>query len=487
MDFNGLEIIDFSLHIASQQNKAVILENIDFELKKDECVALVGVSGAGKSMLLKSILKLYENIHGTQTSGEILIKNGNVSINILDTSDEEIEKQRKNNIALIFQQSSKVLNPVYNIRQQLDWYNIDNCDLHKLLSEVGFSDTERILNKYPHELSGGQIQRILIALALITNPFLLLVDEPTSNLDESLKIRILDLLFKIQKERQISMLIVSHNLNLIEKYCEKIVVIDQGKISAKGSIKELKKLQNPQIQKLFGNGINFNAELIEESAAQESILNIKNLSFKYGKKEDLVLQDFNLILLKNEILGLVGDSGSGKSTLAKLISGLYDSSSGEILFDGIDIKKMSNNQFENFRRGVQLIFQDPLNSLPPHRTVKSLMKEMIKIHKAELNPTMLSEYISNFGLGAEVLNKTPRQLSGGQRQRVFIARALIAKPQLLICDEIFSSLDQFNQANLINLILSLKEKFKFSIIFISHNKSLTERISHKIIQLDSLN
>ncbi|NNE15329.1 MAG: ABC transporter ATP-binding protein [Saprospiraceae bacterium] len=450
-------------------------------------------------MTLKSILGLFENVSNANQSGSITYRDEDSKIELVNASIDNMKVIRKNRIGLVFQQSSQVLNPSHKIGVQvgerIKESNSKNSLKQKVLDcliEVELDHPEIIYNKYPHELSGGQLQRVLIAIGIIAKPELLLIDEPTSALDAELKIKIMDLIKRLCSKYNVSVLLVSHNMHLISDYSHYIIVIDDGVIQEYGSTQQL--LSNPQsdVTKLLLRKNTFK-EAKQQEVGTSVIIETKNLSHSFkiqngiiSKKSMPVLKDLNVQLFEGEFLGVVGKSGSGKSTLGKIMAGLLQPTYGDVLFKGHSIFEMSNNEFDIYNKTVQIIFQDPLSSLTPHRNGKEVLEEAINIANAQAQFSDLQSYLSQFSLPEDILSKTPKQMSGGQRQRLAIARALIFNPQVLICDEILSSLDTPVQANIMSLIFEMKRLNELSVIFISHDIALIEQFSNRIIEIENL-
>ena len=495
-----LRFDDFSLDIRSGSRWHKILNAISFKLHKSESLALVGESGAGKTMILRSVIGMFDTISEYRTEGAVFLAAAKKEYNIYDLKHDDLLKIRANKIAWIMQSSAQVLNPSYTVYQELQnsihYGNTQksNDELIDLLRYLGFDTPEDIMRKYPHELSGGQIQRILIASALVRDAQILLIDEPSSNLDPELKKEIMDLIFKLKEEFALSLILVSHDLELVTNYCDTIAVVKDSKILEIGSARKIiESPEHPYTRSLLSKR---KASDSEHKISSETILELKNVSFHYpsskwtlfsSKEKNWVLKDFDLAIRSNEIISLIGASGSGKSTLAKLLTGLLQSTEGEVLFRGKDIMNYSRMEFSEFRTKVQIIFQDALSSIAPHFSSYQLLKEIASIHKKALNREDCITYLSEFGLAADILDKRVSEMSGGQRQRLLIARSLIAKPEVLICDEITSSLDTIVKRQIIGLLLDIKKSRELTLVFVSHDHSLVESISDRIIHLNTRN
>ena len=372
---------------------------------------------------------------------------------------------------------------------------------------VQLSKEANLYNKYPFQLSGGQQQRLMIAIAIACDPKILIADEPTTSLDSVLKHEIIELLKRIQKQTNMSVIFISHDLSLVSEFTDKTVVLYKGEVVEFG--KSSKILANPKhtyTKMLLGSRIPKNKRpyrlpTIENKLKQfaniskterkkkhkhlyESlpILEISNLSFSYLNNSILKSISFNLY--EGEILGLVGESGSGKSTISKCILGINQNYTGEILYNGLNVKSIDN---KNFRRNVQLIFQDPYSSLNPKMTIgDSIMEPMIvhNISNKKNRKSKIFKLLEDVGLNKEDFDKYPNQFSGGQRQRIVIARALALKPKVIVCDESVSALDVSIQSQIINLLNNLKEKYLITFLFISHDLSVIKYMTDRLIVLN---
>ena len=502
-----LELQNLNLIISN----SLILNNISFVLKKNEILGIVGESGSGKSITAFSILNLI-NSSKIKKSGKIFFENFRID----NLSTKELEKIRGKEISIVFQEPMSSLNPTMKCGKQIEEIVSKHSFLkgtkikdrvNELLRMVQLSKEANLYNKYPFQLSGGQQQRLMIAIAIACDPKILIADEPTTSLDSVLKHEIIELLKRIQKQTNMSVIFISHDLSLVSEFTDKTVVLYKGEVVEFG--KSSKILANPKhtyTKMLLGSRIPKNKRpyrlpTIENKLKQfanisrterkkkhknlyESlpILEISKLSFSYLNNSILKSISFNLY--EGEILGLVGESGSGKSTISKCILGINQNYTGEILYNGLNVKSIDN---KNFRRNVQLIFQDPYSSLNPKMTIgDSIMEPMIvhNISNKKNRKSKIFKLLEDVGLNKEDFDKYPNQFSGGQRQRIVIARALALKPKVIVCDESVSALDVSIQSQIINLLNNLKEKYLITFLFISHDLSVIKYMTDRLIVLN---
>ena len=502
-----------------------LIDKISFNIKKNEIVALIGESGSGKSLTSLSILGLLEK-NKFNISGEITF-NGN---NLLDLDNNAMMEIRGAEISMIFQEPMSALNPTMKIGEQI--FEVFKAHknlsfertterIKRLIKKVKLDNVENLLDKYPHQISGGQKQRVMIVMALSCNPQLLIADEPTTALDVTIQKEIIEILKNLQKSEKLSILFISHDLRLISNISDKILIMKNGKIIEQGSNKNIinspkenytkallsliindkKRLKKLPTVESFDKNFKEEAETKKERNKRikniysgKPILEIKNVSKFYNTSKNLfrnnksfkALSQISLKLFKGETLGLIGESGSGKTTLSNTILKIHEFEKGEILFKGKDISKIKERELLEFRKNVQIIFQDPYASLNPLQNIFQIISEPIKFHKICLKNEVYEkckELIADVGLNENFLSRYPHELSGGQRQRVCIARAISVNPEVLICDESVSALDVSIQATILNLLNLLKKKYNFTYIFISHDLSVVKYMSDKIIVL----
>ena len=500
-----LSIKNLTIKIGGQ----IILSNISLDIKKNQVLGLVGESGSGKSFTALSILNLI-NIKNLNVEGEIIF-NGTKLNNL---SFREFQKIRGKEISIIFQEPMSSLNPSMKCGDQISEIILNHEKINKknakkksleLIQKVQLKHSELVYEKYPHQLSGGQQQRIMIAIAIACKPKLLIADEPTTSLDGIVKNDIISLIKSLQDEYKMSVLFISHNLKLVAKFVDSLIILKNGLIIEKGvSSKVFNYPKSKYTQHLINSSpptSNRPNRLITSKTKKNKlitkeertrihlkiynktpILKVNKLNVSYGNTK--IIKDISFDLFRGETLGIVGESGSGKSTIAKSILGIVKTENGEVYFKDENIKNISNSVF---RKKVQLIFQDPYSSLNPEVSVgKSIIEPMIahKIFSSKKEmKTRVLELLNQVGLLESDYNKFPNQFSGGQRQRIVIARALALNPEIIICDESVSALDVSVQAQILNLLSDLKEIYLFTFIFISHDMSVIKYFTDRLIVL----
>jgi peptide/nickel transport system ATP-binding protein len=526
-----LSVHNLTIQFGQESSKPVV-NNISFSIEKGEVLGVVGESGSGKSLTGLAIMGLLPN--NSHVGGKILFQeteNDNV-LNLLKLDEKTFQKLRGSKISMIFQEPMTALNPVVKCgRQVQEILNIHSkltLDEQKtrvieLFYEVMLPDPHVLYNKYPHQLSGGQRQRVMIAMALACNPQLLIADEPTTALDVTVQQSILDLLLRLQKKYGISILFISHDLGVISKISHKILVLRKGEqIEYGDAVQIVKAPQAPytkgllackpkidrRLKKLpviddFLSQSHENIEPVVVSNiereqthkaiyAETPILTVKALNtfFKIGsgfsanKNMFHALKQVDIEIWKGETVGIVGESGSGKSTLGRTIMKLVENTNGDIQYKGKQVNNLSKKELFDYRKKIQLVFQDPYSSLNPNHTIGYAISEPMMVHnlvKSKSEQQMKTfELMDLTGLDRAWFTRYPHQLSGGQRQRVVIARALALKPEILICDESVSALDVSIQAQILNLLNDLKKSLGLTYIFISHDLAVVKYMSDRV-------
>ena len=494
-----MSILEFKdLNIKLKNTNTNLISNLSFELNRGEALGIVGESGSGKSLTaLSSLGLLNDNIFAC--SGEIIFEDNN----ILDLPSNELSAIRGNKLSMIFQEPMLSLNPVKSLKSQIDECielsddNLTLNDVHETLTSVGLIDIDKILSSYPHMLSGGQRQRFMIAMSIIRKPKIIIADEPTTALDVTLQKQILDMLITLKKNLSMSMILISHDINLIKKYCDRIIVMKEGELLESNTTSNIfsnpqhnytKELVNFRTTK-YRSDINDSEKLVLET----SNLNCKYLTndsfFKHKRLYFNALENINIYIKQGESVGIVGESGSGKTTLAMSIMHLLSYEGNIKICEDIDKTQIDINR--KLRKNFQIIFQDPFSSLSPRMTIMQILSEGVKslldITDIDIIHKMCKSILKDVGLDESMLYRYPQEFSGGQRQRIAIARALILQPKLLILDEPTSALDVLVQESIVKLLLALQKKYNLSYCFISHDLNLIRKICHRTYVMKDAN
>jgi peptide/nickel transport system ATP-binding protein len=526
---NLLSVENISISFFSNQLEKEIIHNISFHLNTNEILGIVGESGSGKSVSSLAILGLLPKYISKITQGQILFN----ELDLTTLTSKEFQNIRGNDIAMIFQEPMSSLNPSMTCGKQVLEILLQHTKLSKkgakeetllLFKKVKLPDPSRVYNAYPHEISGGQKQRVMIAMAIACKPKILIADEPTTALDVTVQKEIIQLLKQLQAEENMSIIFISHDLSLVSEISDRILVMYQGNIVEQGLVEQifkdpehiytkalinskpaldvrLKKL--PTIKDFMNKTIDKTIVSSEDRKkfhnhiySKAPLLEVVNLEKTYISKSGLfsksvVFKAVNQVsfkLYEGETLGLVGESGCGKSTLANAILQLDKATLGSILYQGQDITKLPKKEVRKLRKDIQIIFQDPYASLNPRIPVGHAIMEPMKVHGIGHSDIERKELVLNLlqkvGLDESFFNRYPHEFSGGQRQRIGIARAISLEPKLIICDESVSALDISVQAQVLNLLNELKEKFGFTYIFISHDLAVVKYMSDQLIVMN---
>ncbi len=516
-----LKIQNLSVDYKLRKETVHAAKDINIEIKRGEIVGLVGESGSGKSTVANAIIDLIDE-PGKVSEGSIYLSDINIHEN-----KKNILSLRGKKIGFIFQDPQTSLNPILTIGQQLietiqTHLNLSNSEAKEksinLLKEVGIKDAEKRFNDYPHQFSGGMRQRVVISLSLCCEPELLIADEPTTALDVSIQSQILELIKKLTKERNLAVILITHDMGVIAETTNRVAVMKNGNLVELGTTKQIltepketytkslvssvpptnKKISRFKIiEKENNNQENINLKILnrwnKREITKKDLVQIKNLSKTFNEgffteksqNNVLAVDTVSFNIQEGKSFGLVGESGSGKTTIAKMIVNLFKPTSGEIYFDDVRINNIkSNKELLKFRKQIQMIFQDPYSSLNGRLKVKDIIAEPIKLHDANIRSNELNEYINDL-LDSVELSKSsaeryPHEFSGGQRQRISIARALATKPRLLVCDEPTSALDVSIQAQILNLLKDLQEQLNLTILFISHDLPVVRQMCDDI-------
>jgi peptide/nickel transport system ATP-binding protein len=516
-----LKIKDLSVNYQMRKETVYAAKNINIEVNKGEILGLVGESGSGKSTVGNAIINLIDE-PGKVSSGSILL--GELNIH---EDPKNIVKYRGKKIGLIFQDPQTSLNPILTIGEQL----IETIQTHlaltkeeakersiSLLKEVGIKDAAKRFDDYPHQFSGGMRQRVVISLALCCEPELLIADEPTTALDVSIQSQILDLIKKLTKERNLAVILITHDMGVIAETANRVAVMKNGDVVEIGITKEI--LTNPKktytkslvssvpptnkkisrfviIEKENNIDNKNNLKILnrwtKKEIIEQNLVQVKNLSKSFddnfftesSKNSVMAVNDVSFNIREGESFGLVGESGSGKSTIAKMIVNLFKPSAGEFFFDNVCVTKIKqNSEMMKFRKQIQMIFQDPYSSLNGRLKVRDIVSEPIKLHNPLISKNDLDSYVFDLLESVELTQNSadryPHEFSGGQRQRISIARSLATQPRLLVCDEPTSALDVSIQAQILNLLKDLQEQLNLTILFISHDLPVVRQMCDRI-------
>ncbi len=493
-----LQVRDLSVTFTTPGRKVEAVRGISFDLKRGQTLALVGESGSGKSVTALSILQLlpYPTAsHGSQSSIKL---DGQ---ELVGAKPSALRAIRGNRIAMVFQEPMTSLNPLHTIEKQIT----ETLALHKkmdprqararvieLLHLVGLADGERRLDAFPHQLSGGQRQRIMIAMALANEPDILIADEPTTALDVTIQAQILTLLKDLQARFGMALLLITHHLGIVRKMADEVCVMTNGEIVEAGAVETVFHApQHPYTKRLLA------AEPKGKPVAVEppppTILETKGLKVWFPIKAGVFRRTVGFVkavdgidatVREGETLGVVGESGSGKTTLGLALLRLTDSQ-GEIRFDGKRLDGLSVKGMRPLRREIQIVFQDPYGSLSPRLAVSQIIEEGLKVHgiggDAAARWPLILAALEEVGLPADAAHRYPHEFSGGQRQRIAIARALVLKPRVLVLDEPTSALDMSVQAQIVDLLRDLQQKYRLAYLFISHDLKVVRALAHDLI------
>ena len=499
-----LEVRDLTIQVATASGGKTVLDGISFSLMPNEVLCLAGESGSGKSLTAMAIMGLLPRPAARITAGQILL----AGRDLVDLSEAEYRKLRATRVAMIFQEPMTSLNPVMTIGEQITEVLVAHQDISaaeaskaalELLTEVRMSSPERRLKQYPHELSGGMRQRVVIAIALACQPDVLIADEPTTALDVTVQAEILDLIAKLQERAGTAVIMITHDMGVVAEIADRVIVMRAGR-----------QMETSPVRQLFANpSTQYTRELlaavprlgsvqaspdIPELTNTTTVVEVNDLSVRFPVRGGLLnrvqqnvhaVEKVSFSINAGETLALVGESGSGKSTIGKALMALLPFD-GDIRINGRATRGLSRRSLQTVRRDVQMIFQDPYASLDPRMTVGDQVAEPLSVHGLA-SGTELSDRVAwlfkRVGLPLDAMRRHPHEFAGGQRQRVCIARALALNPKLIVADECVSALDVSVQAQVLELLRELQEEEGLSYLFISHDMAVVEQVSDRVAVL----
>jgi len=501
-----LQVDRLTVGFGSGVARSHAVSELSFCVGAGETVAIVGESGSGKSVTALSIMRLIEREGGVVAGGRILFcEDGLTQNNLASASEPEMRRIRGDRIAMIFQEPMTSLNPVLSIGAQLAEVLILHrgasrtealTQARQILDRVRIPDAARRLTQFPHELSGGMRQRVMIAMALLCRPRLLIADEPTTALDVTVQAQIIALLDELRRETGMSILFISHDLGVVSQIADRIVVMRAGELKEEAATKELfSKPKHAYTQELLRAAPRLGAGILLDrpAANQPPVMSVKGLTKRFAIKQGWLrktvanvhaVENVSFELFPGETLAIVGESGCGKSTLGRSLARLIQPDDGSIILNGVDVTHLSRAALQPLRRHIQMVFQDPYASLNPRLTVCDAITEPLIVHEPQMSGAQRRkravDLLLRVGLAADMVDRFPHQFSGGQRQRLCIARALCLGPKIIVADEAVSALDVSVQAQVLELMRQLQQDMGISFIFISHDMAVVEKVSHRI-------
>ncbi|STZ55621.1 Glutathione import ATP-binding protein GsiA [Moraxella lacunata] len=494
-----LQVKNLDVFLKTDEELVHAVKDSSFTVEKGQTLAIVGESGSGKSVTSMAIMQLLpKNIASFGKDSSVLFDGKE----LLSLSEREMRAIRGDKIAMIFQEPMTSLNPFVPIGKQVaEAVSIHNPSVSKseatklaldTLQKVKIPNADKKMTAYPHEFSGGQLQRIMIAMAIINKPDLLIADEPTTALDVTTQAEILDLMLELQRDLGMAIILISHDLRLVKKYSDQVCVMQHGVIIERGTTQDVfNNPQHPYTVELLTPIPNNHKPILDESAPK--LITADNVKVDYvvarnffGKptKTFNAVKGITLDLKVGETLGIVGESGSGKSTLGRAIMQIV-TSTGDIRFNGEKIIDTKGDKRQALRRDMQIVFQDPFNSLSPRLTVREIIEEGLTVHFPQMTKEerrqKVVKILKEVNLSPTMINRYPHEFSGGQRQRIAIARAIILEPKFVLLDEPTSALDRSTQIMVVELLNDLQKKYGLSYIFISHDLSVVKALSDRVI------
>ena len=492
-----LSIQDLSVSFGRDDREVQAVRNISFDIGKKETVALVGESGSGKSVTALSVMQLLPYPMAWHPGGSITF-NG---VEMIGAEENDLSKIRGDRIGIIFQEPMTSLNPLHTIEKQVGEIiflhkrldrNIARRRIIELLQQVGLAEAESRLQSYPHQLSGGQRQRVMIAMALANDPDLLIADEPTTALDVTIQAQILALLKDLQQQRNMSMLLITHDLGIVRKVADKVCVMTEGRIVEQGETHQIfDQPQHSYTQHLLA--AEPGGKPIAAAADTPIVMRTDGLKVWFPIKRGILrrvvghvkaVDGISVDVREGHTVGVVGESGSGKTTLAMGLLRL-EKSDGPIVFLGNDIQGLGWKELRPLRRQMQIVFQDPYGSLSPRMSIGQIIEEGLLVHEPRLGyearRKIIDEALIEVGLDPATQDRYPHEFSGGQRQRIAIARAVVLKPRFVVLDEPTSALDMSVQAQIVDLLRDLQQRHKLAYLFISHDLKVVRALADEVI------
>ena len=503
-----IRVRDLTVSFKTRHEAVLAVDRLNFELKENEILGIVGESGSGKSQTVLSIMGLLEP-NGSAT-GEANFH----GVNLLSLSMSELNRIRGKEIGMIFQDPMSSLNPYITIGSQMSQILAQHTDLTKkereekcveMLDLVGITNPQKRFDGYSFELSGGMRQRVMIASALLTSPKLLIADEPTTALDVTVQEKILDLILEVRDRFHMSVILITHDLGVVARTCEKVLVMKQGRLQEKGELNQIyyspesdytRELLNKSKQINLVDSKDLKKE--EKTAYEENkLVEAEEVRVLFDLPKEGLFAPRELIaavdgvsaeILEGEIIGVVGESGSGKSTFSRTILGLQKVTSGELQVLGQNLNSQKTSVAKTLRKRMQVVFQDPYSSLNPRMTIEEILLEPLLVFFSDQDRSVrfdrIRDVLVEVGLDEHFLGRYPHELSGGQCQRVAIARALLPIPELLVCDEAVSALDASVRAEIIDLLVRLKNDRGLTILFIAHDLAVVRKICDRVIVME---
>ncbi|NML47317.1 ABC transporter ATP-binding protein [Ramlibacter sp. G-1-2-2] len=485
-----------SLEVAASGKRVV--ESVSFEVQPGELVGIVGESGSGKTMVARALMRL-EPVAIRRAGGSIAFEGRDVHA----LSPKELRAVRGGRVGMVFQEPMTSLNPAMRIRAQLEEGLVKHCrvgadERHRLMTDmlrrVGIGDVEQALRAYPHEFSGGMRQRIMLASVMLLKPALLIADEPTTALDAVVQKEVVELMVGLARTEQTAVLMISHDLSMVARYTDRVIVMSQGEVVEQGPTAQLMAApQHPYTRKLLDAMPRRLAPKVI-APAPRPLVEVKGLTVDYAARSGAfrkgeakrALHGIDLAIQPGEVLAVVGGSGSGKTTLGRAIAGLLSPSGGGIRFDGMPVGERGQPAWRDYRLNCQMVFQDPYSSLDPRMTIAAAIGESLRhlALTAARQTARVDEALEEVGLAASYRDRYPHELSGGQRQRVAIARAVARRPRFVIADEPVSALDMTVRAQVLDLFADLQARHGFACMFISHDLAVVEQVADRVVVME---